>query len=264
MRRLAHFLRAGSLTPAEVSSGVVEELKAAVAAIRNAKPQRIVVLTGAGVSADSGIPTFRGEAGLWRNNRAEDLATAEAFARNPLLVWEWYEWRRSIVRAAQPNAAHRAIAALPDALVATQNVDGLHQLAGSQDVIELHGNLFRARCVRDDKRRDAREAFGELPPKCECGALLRPDVVWFGETLPVGAFERAARAVRAADLLLVIGTSGVVFPAAGLVSFCQGLSIEINPQLSAISSACAHAIPDTAAAATPPVVEAILDAGTHR
>src|SRR5204863_9303217 len=123
----------------------------------------VVVLTGAGVSADSGIPTFRGEGGLWRNYRAEDLATPEAFARNPLLVWEWYEWRRTIVRNADPNAAHRAIASLADALVVTQNVDG-------------------------------------LPPHCECGALLRPDVVWFGEMLPEGAFAKAGLAVRDADL----------------------------------------------------------------
>jgi NAD-dependent deacetylase len=235
----------------------MEVLDAAVDAIRKRKPQTIVVLTGAGVSADSGIPTFRGEGGLWRNYRAEDLATPEAFARNPLLVWEWYEWRRSLVRDAQPNAAHRAIASLEDALVVTQNVDGLHQRAGSRDVIELHGNLFRTRCVREETRRDATAAFDDLPPRCECGALLRPDVVWFGEMLPEGAFARAGLAVRDADLLLVIGTSGVVFPAAGLVSLHEGLSIEINPQLSAISSACTFAIAAKAADATPVIVEAI-------
>jgi NAD-dependent deacetylase len=242
----------------------VEALKAAIAAIHKARPRSTVVLTGAGVSADSGIPTFRGEGGLWRNYRAEDLATPEAFARNPLLVWEWYEWRRSLVRDAQPNAAHLAIAKLPNALVVTQNVDGLHQRAGSTDVIELHGNIFRARCVREQTCSDALEPFGDLPPRCGCGALLRPDVVWFGELLPEGAFERAARAVRDADLLLVIGTSGVVFPAAGLVSFHNGLSIEINPQLSAISSSCTFAITANAAEATPPIVQAVLDAGTDR
>ena len=242
----------------------MELLKAAIEAIRKAKPRKIVVLTGAGVSADSGIPTFRGEGGLWRNFRAEDLATPEAFARNPPLVWEWYEWRRSLVRQAEPNAAHRALASLPDALIVTQNVDGLHHRAGSRKVIELHGNIFRARCVREETTRDARDPFGELPPRCECGALLRPDVVWFGELLPQGAFEKAGRAVRDADLLLVIGTSGVVFPAAGLVSLHDGLSIEINPQLSAISSSCTFAIAATAAEATPPIVEAIIDAGTDR
>ena len=133
----------------------MEAMQAALEAIRREKPRKVVVLTGAGVSADSGIPTFRGDGGLWRNYRAEDLATPEAFARNPLLVWEWYEWRRTIVRNAEPNAAHRAIASLPDALVVTQNVDGLHHRAGSQNVIELHGNLFRARCVREETTRDA-------------------------------------------------------------------------------------------------------------
>ena len=241
----------------------MELLKAAVDAIRKTQPRKIVVLTGAGVSADSGIPTFRGQGGLWRNYRAEDLATPEAFARNPLLVWEWYEWRRSIVREAEPNAAHRAIASLAEAQVVTQNVDGLHQRAGSQNVIELHGNLFRTRCVRDDARRDAFDAFDDLPPHCECGALLRPDVVWFGETLPEGAFARAGHAVREADLLLVIGTSGVVFPAAGLVSLHDGLSIEINPQVSAISSACTFAIAAKAAEAAPAIIEAIR-AGTDR
>ena len=237
----------------------MEALKAAIAAIHERKPRNVVVLTGAGVSADSGIPTFRSEGGLWRNYRPEDLATPEAFSRNPLLVWEWYEWRRSIVRRAEPNAAHRAIASLPDALVVTQNVDGLHARAGSRDIIELHGNLVRTRCVREGSLRDAFEAFKDLPPLCECGAMLRPDVVWFGEMLPEGFFQRAGRAVHDADLLLVIGTSGVVFPAAGLVSLHEGLSIEINPQLSAVSSACTFAIAATAAEATPQIAEAILE-----
>jgi NAD-dependent deacetylase len=237
----------------------VSALGAAIVAIRDRQPRQVVVFTGAGVSADSGIPTFRGEGGLWRNYRAEDLATPEAFARNPLLVWEWYEWRRSLVREAQPNAAHRAIASLLEALVVTQNVDGLHARAGSRSIIELHGNLFRTRCVREQTTQQAEEAFPSLPPLCDCGALLRPDVVWFGEMLPEGAFERAAHAARSADLLLVIGTSGAVFPAAGLVSLHRGLSIEINPQSSAVSKACTFAIQDNAAAATPAIVEAILE-----
>ena len=242
----------------------MEVMKAALEAIHTQRPRKIVVLTGAGVSADSGIPTFRGEGGLWRNYRAEDLATPEAFARNPLLVWEWYEWRRSLVRNAQPNAAHRAIASLADALVVTQNVDSLHQRAGSRNVIELHGNLFRTRCVREETRRDAIDPFERLPPQCECGALLRPDVVWFGEMLPEGVFERAGRAIREGDLLLVIGTSGVVFPAAGLVTLHNKLSIEINPQISAISSACTFAVEAKAADATPTIIEAIINAGTDR
>jgi NAD-dependent deacetylase len=207
----------------------------ALTAIRRVAPRKVVVFTGAGVSADSGIPTFRGSGGLWRNFRAEDLATPEAFARDPELVLEWYEWRRGLVRAAEPNAAHRAIARLEDALVVTQNVDGLHQRAGSRDVIELHGNIFRTR---------------------RAGNYERPDVVWFGEMLPEGALERAAEAIREADLLLVIGTSGVVYPAAGLVPLQRGLSIEINPEP---STACKFSIAAKAAEATPPVVDAILE-----
>lgn len=234
-------------------------LQSALAAIREAAPQRVVVFTGAGISAESGIPTFRGAGGLWRNFRAEDLATPEAFARDPRLVWEWYEWRRGLVREAKPNAAHEAIARLGDAVVVTQNVDGLHARAGSPDVIELHGNIFRVRCMREGDVREAYAPFENVPPRCACGALLRPDVVWFGEPLPEDAFARAAATIREADLLLVIGTSGVVYPAAGLVALHRGISVEINPQASGVSSACTFAVPQTAAIATPPIVELLLE-----
>lgn len=237
-------------------------LTEAIEAIRRTRPRRVVVFTGAGVSAESGIPTFRGPGGLWRDFRAEDLATPEAFARDPLLVWQWYEWRRTLIREAQPNAAHRAVARLPDAVVITQNVDGLHARGGARDVIELHGSIVRVRCVHDGNERDAFEAFVSLPPHCECGALLRPGVVWFGEMLPAQALERAAKEIRNADLLLVIGTSGLVQPAAGLVSLHRGISIEINPEASALSSGCTFAIAATAAEATPPIVDAILEV-TH-
>jgi len=230
-------------------------IERAIQAIRDARPKRVVVFTGAGVSADSGIPTFRGAGGLWRDFRAEDLATPEAFRRDPKLVWEWYEWRRDLIRNAKPNAAHDAIARLA-APVVTQNVDGLHARAGSRDVIELHGNIFRARCVREGTTSERVDAFDEIPPHCACGALLRPDVVWFGEMLPESAIARATTLIHATDLLLVIGTSGVVYPAAGLVGVCRGLTIEINPQ---VSTACAHAIEETAAIATSPIVEAILE-----
>jgi NAD-dependent deacetylase len=237
----------------------VSTVEEAAAAIRALRPRNVVVFTGAGVSAESGIPTFRGEGGLWRNFRAEELATPEAFARDPALVWEWYEWRRGLVRAAAPNAAHRAIAALPDAVVVTQNVDALHACAGSADVVELHGNLFRVRCVREQQVRAAPDPFGALPPRCECGALLRPDVVWFGEMLPEDALARASAVMHGADLLLIIGTSGIVYPAAGLVALCRGTTIEINPQTSALGSRCTYAIAATAATATPPLVQAILE-----
>ena len=231
-----------------------------VGAIRRRKPRKVVVFTGAGVSADSGIPTFRGASGLWRNFRAEDLATPEAFARDPKLVWDWYEWRRGIIRAAEPNAAHTAIARVRTAVVVTQNVDGLHARAGSEDVIELHGNIFRVRCVREGTVTQRLDALEEIPPRCTCGALLRPDVVWFGEALPEEAIARATATIIGAHLLLVIGTSGVVYPAAGLVTLHRDISIEINPEASAISSACTFAVPMRAAEATPAIIDAILEA----
>jgi len=239
---------------------MTEALEQAIAEVRRRPPQRIVFFTGAGVSAESGIPTFRGSGGLWRNFRAEDLATPEAFARDPAMVWEWYEWRRGLIRAAAPNAAHTAMARLPDAVIVTQNVDGLHARAGAHEVIELHGNLFRARCSAEGRVTAAPQAFDALPPRCECGALLRPDVVWFGEMLPDEEVARAMVAMREADLLVIVGTSGVVYPAAGLVSLHRGLSIEINPAATPLTSACTIAITATAAAATPPLVEAILEA----
>lgn len=237
----------------------MSSIEEATRIIRDARPRRVVVLTGAGVSADSGIPTFRGAGGLWRNFRPEDLATPEAFRRDPQLVWEWYAWRRELVRNAQPNAAHEALARLTDAVIVTQNVDGLHKRAGSRDVVELHGNLFRVRCVREGTTQLHADAYAESPPHCTCGALLRPDVVWFGEMLPDDAVARAVGAIRSADLLLVIGTSGVVYPAAGFVGMHEGLSIEINPEASAISSACTLAVAERAAIATPPIVEAVLE-----
>jgi NAD-dependent deacetylase len=222
--------------------------------IRTARPRKVVAFTGAGVSADSGIPVFRGPSGLWRSFRAEDLATPEAFARDPGLVWEWYEWRRGLVRDAEPNAAHEAIARLPDVVVVTQNVDGLHERAGSKNVIELHGNIFRVRCTRESTTSVRRDAFVEIPPRCECGALLRPDVVWFGEMLPEEALARASAAIIGCDLLLVIGTSGVVYPAAGLISLQRGFSVEVNPEPSGL---CAYAIAGRAAVIAPAIVEAV-------
>lgn len=232
----------------------------AVLAIHRSKPRRVVVFTGAGISADSGIPTFRGANGLWRDFRAEDLATPDAFHRDPLLVWQWYEWRRGLIREAKPNAAHEAVARLPDAIVVTQNVDGLHTRAGAPNVIELHGNIFRVRCIKDHRVLMHAEAFTALPPRCECGALLRPDVVWFGEMLSDDDVARAVSAIRAADLLLVIGTSGIVYPAAGFISMHKGLSIDINPDATSTGSSCNYAIAQRAAVAVPPIIHAVLEA----
>lgn len=229
-------------------------------------PRRVAVLTGAGISAESGIPTFRGAAGLWESHRPEDLATPVAFARDPLTVWRWYEWRRSLVREAQPNAAHLALARLEsewtgEITVITQNVDELHRRAGTRSLIELHGSIFRVRCVRDLQLRSAPQPFTELPPRCACGGLLRPDVVWFGEPLPQEALALAAEVVSTADLLLIVGTSGIVYPAAGLAGVLrEGVSIEINPQPTPLTGSCDFALSSSACDAVPALVEAILGA----
>jgi len=226
----------------------------------------VAILTGSGISAESGVPTFRGAGGLWRNYRPEDLATPEAFRRDPSLIWSWYEWRRDLIREAQPNAAHAAIARLEQAgtiatTVITQNVDGLHARAGSKNVVELHGNLFRVRCVAEGKVMDAPEPLPTLLPRCECGALHRPDVVWFGEPLSATVLDRAVRAVADAELLLIVGTSGVVYPAAGLIGELRnGHSIEINTEETPLSSVCDDSIRGSAVASIPPIVEAILGA----
>ncbi|MBP7149027.1 MAG: NAD-dependent deacylase [Acidobacteria bacterium] len=215
-----------------------ESIAALVEALASAR--HVVALTGAGVSAESGVPTFRGAGGLWRGRDATELATPEAFAADPKLVWEFYDWRRTLLAGCSPNGAHRALAALeastPRFTLVTQNVDGLHRLAGSRDPLELHGNIWRVRCWRgcgEPEREDRRAPLPPpLPPPCACGAPLRPGVVWFGEMLPVGAFERAARAAREAGVFLVAGTSGVVEPAASLARVARSAGarvVEINP-----------------------------------
>ena len=185
------------------------------------RARRMVVLTGSGVSAESGVPTFRGEGGLWRNFRAEELATPHAFQVDPRLVWEWYNWRRELIAPLKPNPAHLMIARFeehfPQFTLITQNIDGLHQRAGSRNVIELHGNIWRVRCTREGKITEHHEVpLSEIPPTCSCGALLRPDVVWFGEALPEGALQRAIEAASQCQIMLVVGTSAVVQPAASL------------------------------------------------
>jgi len=186
------------------------------------EPGPVVVLTGAGVSAESGVPTFRGEHGLWRSFRPEQLATPEAFHRDPALVWEWYEWRRGLIGACAPNAAHETLAeieaTLPDFTLITQNVDGLHQAAGSRNVLELHGNIWRTRCTRCERTSEGHHVpLPETPPRCsQCGALLRPDVVWYGESLPSEVLEAAWTAAARCRLMLVVGTSALVQPAASL------------------------------------------------
>lgn len=221
----------------------------------------VVVLTGAGISAESGVPTFRGPGGLWRNFRAEDLATPEAFRRDPGLVWAWYNWRRGLIGGCRPNAAHRTLvdmeSRLEELTLITQNVDGLHDLAGSRNVVELHGNIWRLRCTAGCRApwEDRAVPLAAMPPHCpSCGSLARPDVVWFGEPLPGDALDRAFEAVRRCQVMLVIGTSALVHPAASLpwMALQRGAHvIEINPQPTPLSAVVAEAIREPAAVALP-------------
>ncbi len=194
-----------------------------------------VAIVGAGVSAESGVPTFRGPGGLWRDHQPEELATPGAFQRDPHLVWEWYDWRRRRVAEATPNPAHRWLAAyerrVPSFLLITQNVDGLHGPAGSRNLVEFHGNLWVLRCTRCAWEREDRTVPLPIPPRCPaCGGLCRPGVVWFGEAIPRDALARSVAAVRACDLLLVLGTSAVVHPVAGLPELApKAPLVEINP-----------------------------------
>jgi NAD-dependent deacetylase len=193
---------------------------------RLASAEAVAVLTGAGISADSGVPTFRGADGLWRNFRAEDLATPEAFARDPRLVWEWYGWRRALIATKHPNPAHHALVELERRIerfrVLTQNVDGLHERAGSQQLTELHGNIWKVRCTRCDRVSVDRQVPISILPYCEgCGGLLRPHIVWFGESLDPQDLAQSEEALNACEVLLIIGTSGVVHPAASFASVAR-------------------------------------------
>lgn len=184
--------------------------------------QRIAVLTGAGISAESGVPTFReAQTGLWSRYDPAQLATAEAFHRDPQLVWEWYTWRRQLISRAQPNPGHFALVELeshfPEFSLITQNVDGLHNLSGSRSTIELHGNISRTKCSVEDIQITKWSETGEIPPRCpRCGGLLRPDVVWFGEGLPERAIQAACEIAANCHLFFSIGTSALVQPAASL------------------------------------------------
>lgn len=208
---------------------------------RLAGAARITVLTGAGVSAASGVPTFRGTEGLWKHFRPEDLATPEAFAANPALVWEWYDWRRQLLARCTPNPTHHVLAAWarrwPGLTVVTQNVDGLHERAGLDTVVRLHGSIWEVQCwagcaSSPARWRDDTVPFATMPPRCPwCGDLLRPGVVWFGEALPTEPWERASRAA-ACDVFITAGTSAIVYPAAGLIDRARARDafvVEINP-----------------------------------
>lgn len=205
--------------------------------------RRVTVLTGAGVSAASGVPTFRGPGGLWRQFRPEDLATPQAFARDARLVWEWYDWRRTLIAACRPNRAHHVLAAwsrrLPQFVLITQNVDGLHERAGTSNLLRLHGSIWEVKCSRPCAAgarpwREDLVAGAPRPPRCpHCGDPLRPAVVWFGEALDVTALRQAS-AAAACDVFMAVGTSASVYPAAGLLPEAQrrgACTVEINPDV---------------------------------
>ncbi len=202
----------------------------------------MTVVTGAGVSAASGVPTFRGAAGLWKSFRPEDLATPGAFERDPAMVWEWYDWRRQKIAAARPNAAHETIAAwsrrFDRFVLVTQNVDGLHELAGTVGVVRFHGSIWILACTapcgaRPEGWEDRRAPLPEVPPLCpDCGALARPGVVWFGEPIPATALAAAELALDC-DVFAVVGTSSLVMPAAGLADRARrkgAFTVEVNPE----------------------------------
>lgn len=242
-------------------AGVPGELTAALRASTHA-----VVLTGSGISAESGIPTFRdAQTGLWARYRPEDLATPEAFERDPALVWQWYQARREQIAAARPNAGHLALAALERLLskltLVTQNVDGFHQRAGSTGVLELHGNIHRNRCSLDNQPVQVVTEGTTKPPRCpSCGGRVRPDVVWFGEPVPRGTLLAAEAALSSCDLFLSIGTSSIVQPAAGLAASAReagAMIVEINPADTPLTRMADITIRGPAGMALPALVAAL-------
>lgn len=242
----------------------MSEIERAAAIIADAR--RLVVLTGAGMSQESGIPTFRdAPSSLWENYDPLDLATPEGFMRDPALVWNWYAARREMIAACEPHAGHRALAQLEamdwqDYLLVTQNIDNLHRVAGSGALVEIHGNIFRFKCFDNEHPVSELPAGGETPPRCACGSLLRPDVVWFGEIPPTDGIERAAGAIAMCDVMLVVGTSGEVYPVAGFPAAAQAAGadvVDINPLASPISQLADVFIAARAGEALPALVEAV-------
>ncbi len=234
---------------------------------RLAAARTVVAFTGAGVSAESGVATFRASDGLWSKFSPEELANVDAFLANPQMVWEWYQSRRHVVLEATPNAGHRAIAELeefvPRVTVLTQNIDGLHADAGSSEVIELHGNIRRNYCQTCHRRYDDEALLTTHDvPRCACGGLIRPDVVWFGEMLPLEAFERAEGRAREADVLFSIGTSAVVYPAAGIpISALESGAyvVEVNPEQTPLSRYAHETIRASSGEAMPQVVRRLRE-----
>jgi len=227
---------------------------------------QVAILTGAGTSAESGVPTFRdAQTGLWAQYSPEELATPQAFQHNPKLVWEWYTWRRELVTQAEPNPGHYALVEMathvPQLTLITQNVDGMHQRAGSQAVIELHGNINRTKRFDDGVIVDSWAETGDVPPRCpDTGSLLRPDVVWFGETLPPQAIQQAFEIATTCDLFFSIGTSGLVHPAASLPSIAKEQNIptiEINPDTTMLTERMTYVLRGPSGEVLPALIKAV-------
>ena len=227
------------------------------------KAKSVAVLTGAGVSAESGVATFRGEHGLWKKFRPEELANFDAFIRNPELVWEWYQYRRKLIHEVEPNPGHLALAKLEKVCdnftLITQNVDGLHYTAGNKNIVELHGNILRNRCIECNKMYTKMVLDEEKEvPQCKCGGLIRPDVVWFGEMLPMDAIAKANDAAYNCDFFFSIGTSAVVYPAAGLPSVAKengAFVVEINPEPTPLTYIVDVSIQEKSGIALPEILE---------
>lgn len=222
--------------------------------------RKIVFVTGAGISQESGIPTFRGKDGLWRNYDAMKLATIEAFYDDPKLVWEWYNERRHNIFTAKPNLGHKAIAEMEkysEVVILSQNIDGLHQRAGSSQVLELHGSIVKIKCTVCDYKDEINTEFSEIPPLCTCGNILRPDVVWFGEGLPQDVWQKAIIHASNCDVMIIAGTSLVVSPANTLPIYARqngAALIEINPDKTVMTSDMDFSIRSTSAIALPELV----------
>jgi NAD-dependent deacetylase len=247
-----------SASDPNLPQGLIETLRTA---------QSVVALTGSGISAESGIPTFReAQTGLWERYHPQQLATRQAFDRDPRLVWEWYEWRRRLVTEAEPNSGHRALAELerriPRFALVTQNVDGLHARAGSRSVIELHGSILRSKCSREGVIVDP-EHDDPVPPRCpRCGSFLRPDVVWFGEMLPPGALEAASEEARGCEVFLSIGTSSLVYPAAALPyeALESGAAlVEVNPTETPLTRRATFTVPGRAGEVLPNLLREVSE-----
>ncbi len=229
--------------------------------------EQIACLTGAGVAAESGVPTFRGAGGLWEGRRPESLATPEAFAADPEEVWRFYLWRRRLLLACQPNPGHYALARLeqrkPGFTLITQNVDGLHVQAGSRRVLAIHGDIWIDRCTRCEREARGTDHDLQTIPRCSfCGALARPGVVWFGESLPADLWMQAERAAMTCTLMLVIGTSSLVYPAASLASIARAAGatvVEINPQATPLTSEADVAVPAPSGQALPAIMDRLAD-----